>query len=66
MESSRLEADVAGTTAPQDARTTGMDGEGDMAQNYGVGQIDGLTFITPEGLYDPRPNAYRVLVGAAG
>jgi enamine deaminase RidA (YjgF/YER057c/UK114 family) len=35
--------------------------ESDMAQDVRAGDIDELTFINPEGLYDPRPNAYSHL-----
>ncbi|NGM14078.1 RidA family protein [Verrucosispora sioxanthis] len=32
-----------------------------MADAVRSGDIDGLTFINPKGLYDPRPNAYSHL-----
>ncbi|MEH1164089.1 RidA family protein [Micromonospora sp. CPCC 205539] len=32
-----------------------------MAGNVRAGEIDGLRFINPKGLYDPRPNAYSHL-----
>jgi enamine deaminase RidA (YjgF/YER057c/UK114 family) len=35
--------------------------EDDMTHNVRSGEIDGLRFINPPGLYDPAPNAYSHL-----
>ena len=32
-----------------------------MANSVRTGEVDGLQFINPKGLYDPRPNAYSHL-----
>ncbi|MER7891678.1 RidA family protein [Micromonospora sp. NPDC094482] len=44
-----------------DVLTAGAEGKNDVAHDVHTGEVDGLKFINPKGLYDPRPNAYSHL-----